>query len=82
LPEKSGVELDEDSLEEGPMELDASDLERFLVIPREEAEEMVFLADQDEIEATENQQGPTSEAVCSHRTIDRDEFQQLIRSWS
>jgi len=75
--EIGGVEPGNDfSLDRG-IELGAGDLERFLTIPRKEAEEMVFLADQDEVEeATENQEDG------SHRTIDRDEFQQLIRSWS
>lgn len=53
--------------EDKDLELNASDLEAFLQISREEAEEMVFLADQDESEV---------------RTIDREEFIQLIRTWS
>ena len=53
--------------EDKDLELNASDLEAFLQISREEAEEMVFLADQDESEI---------------RTIDRKEFIQLIRTWS
>ena len=54
---------------EGVVELDASDLMAFLNISREEAEEMVFLADQDD-------------DVNCHRSNDREEFQQLIRTWS
>lgn len=54
---------------EGVVELDASDLMAFQNISREEAEEMVFLADQDD-------------DVNCHRSIDREEFQQLIRTWS
>lgn len=65
--------------EEKEVELDASDLEAFLGISLECAEEMVFLADQDEVEAV--QQGPSDE-VKAARTINKDEFQQLIRSWS
>ena len=61
------------------VELDAGDLEAFLSVPREEAEEMVFLADQDEVEA---KQGQNKDEVSANRTIDREEFQQLIRSWS
>mmetsp|Transcript_9887 Transcript_9887/g.21422 ORF Transcript_9887/g.21422 Transcript_9887/m.21422 type:complete len:1286 (+) Transcript_9887:334-4191(+) len=65
------------------VELSAHDLELFLSIPREMAEEMVFLADQDEaeMEETKSNQGSRSE-ISAHRTIDREEFQQLIRSWS
>ena len=55
--------------EEGVVELDASDLMAFLNISREEAEEMVFLVDQDD-------------DVNCHRSIDMEEFQQLIRTWS
>lgn len=65
------------------LELDASDLEAFLKIERSVAEELVFLADQDEVEAVQNEEGSKSEAeVVCHRSIDRDEFHQLIRSWS
>ena len=58
--------------DEDAIELSASDLEIFLNISRQEAEEMIFLADQNEVQDTENFQ----------RTIDRDEFQQLLQNWS
>ena len=74
---------DEDDLNEDSPDLDAGDLEAFLTITRDEAEEMVFLADQDEVDAVQNEQGSQNdEAVISYRTIDTDEFQQLIRSWA
>mmetsp|Transcript_28849 Transcript_28849/g.52237 ORF Transcript_28849/g.52237 Transcript_28849/m.52237 type:complete len:176 (+) Transcript_28849:638-1165(+) len=74
---------DEDDLNECSPDLDAGDLEAFLNIPRDEAEEMTFLADQDDVEAVQNEQGShNDEAVVSYRTIDTDEFQQLIRSWA
>uniref|UniRef100_A0A7S2EM87 EF-hand domain-containing protein n=1 Tax=Trieres chinensis TaxID=1514140 RepID=A0A7S2EM87_TRICV len=63
----------------GGVELDASDLETFLSKSWDYAEEMVFLADQDDVEATVQEE---SEEVKADRTIDREEFQQLIRSWS
>ena len=62
---------------QGGVELDASDLQAFLKISREEAEEMVFLVD---VEA--NEEGPMDEVQCHRRSIDREEFQQLIRNWS
>jgi len=71
-PQVDKISLNETPSEEDGIELSASDLEMFLNISREEAEEMIFLADQDEVQDTENFQ----------RTIDRDEFQQLMRSWS
>ena len=64
--------LNESDSDEDAIELSASDLEIFLNISRQEAEEMIFLADQDEVQDTENFQ----------RTIDRDEFQQLLQNWS
>jgi len=51
------------------VDLDAVDLEVFLGVSPSEAEEMIFLADQDE---DEEQAG----------TIDRAEFQELIKAWS
>ena len=73
---------DDDSVENNGVELDAGDLEAFLAVPRGMAEEMVFLADQDEVEAVQNKQGSQSQEVSADRTIDREEFQQLLRSWS
>ncbi|KAL7541698.1 hypothetical protein ACHAXR_011169 [Thalassiosira sp. AJA248-18] len=70
---------DDDDESKGGVELDAGDLEAFLSVSRDFAEEMVFLADQDEVEAV--QQGAGGE-IKADRTIDRDEFQQLIKSWS
>lgn len=65
---------------DGAVELDAADLEAFLAIPRDEAEEMIFLADQDEVEAIQNEQGSEGGgSLTAHRTIDREEFQQLLR---
>lgn len=63
----------------GGVELNASDLEVFLHVPIDCAEEMIFLADQDDAEII---QGTIGEEVKANRTIDRDEFQQLLRSWS
>jgi len=82
---KLSVPLDESDKDvnngNGGVELDASDLEAFFNVSRDYAEEMVFLADQDEVEAVQNEEESTEE-VIAHRTIDRDEFQQLIRSFS
>lgn len=72
------IRIEPEVSKEEPVELDASDLEAFLSIPRAMAEEMVFLADQDEVDAEEGEDGE----VEADRTIDREEFQQLIRSWS
>lgn len=80
----SQEDIDEFSQTDTGIELDASDLEAFLNIPRKMAEEMIFLADQDEVEAVQNDQG-CNESIASvkcARTIDRDEFQQLLRNWS
>mmetsp|Transcript_15923 Transcript_15923/g.28658 ORF Transcript_15923/g.28658 Transcript_15923/m.28658 type:complete len:1321 (-) Transcript_15923:113-4075(-) len=75
--------LDDSTQSENNMELDAMDLENFLNVSHDMAEEMVFLADQDEVEAHENEDADGSDAsIVADRTIDRDEFQQLIRSWS
>ncbi|KAL7552508.1 hypothetical protein ACHAWF_015774 [Thalassiosira exigua] len=74
--------LDDESVETEGVELNASDLEHFLSIPRECAEEMVFLADQDDVEVIVVQEGEGDEEVKADRTIDREEFQQLIRAWS
>jgi len=63
-------------------ELHASDLEAFCNVSRHHAEEMVFLADLDEVEAVHNEEGLTAEVSCSQRSISREEFQQFIRSWS
>merc|ERR1712194_955031 len=71
-----------DSVENNRVNLDAGDLEAFLAVPRDMAEEMVFLADQDEVEAVQNKEGSQSEEVSADRSIDREEFQQLLRSWS
>lgn len=60
----------------GDLELDAKDLEAFLSVSRDVADEMVFLADQDEVEHG------ADEVDGAQRTIDREEFQQLIRNWS
>ena len=71
--------------DEGGLELDASDLEAFLGISKDEAEEMVFLADQDEVEVKRIVTALlTGKDVSSssYRSIDREEFQQLIRNWS
>jgi len=73
---------DDDSVENNRVNLDAGDLEAFLAVPRDMAEEMVFLADQDEVEAVQNKEGSQSEEVSADRSIDREEFQQLLRSWS
>jgi len=76
-------DLDDSTLPENNMKLDASDLENFLNVSRDMAEEMVFLADQDEVEAHENKDAGGSDAsIVADRAIDRDEFQQLIRGWS
>ncbi len=74
---------EEDSDEEG-VELDASDLMAFLNVERDLAEEMVFLADQDdvEVEKKDSDGDSTGESVTKNRSIDRVEFQQLIRTWS
>ncbi len=74
---------EEDSDEEG-VELDASDLMAFLNVERDLAEEMVFLADQDdvEVEKKDSDGDSTGESVKCYRSIDRAEFQQLIRTWS
>ena len=50
------------------LELEASDLVAFLQITLEEAEEMIFLADEDDDEDA--------------GTIDRAEFQQLMKTWA
>ncbi len=65
------------------VELSASDLEAFLDVPRDMAEEMVFLADEDEVEAVVNDTGSRASApsIECNRTIDRTKFQHLIRSW-
>lgn len=70
--------------DEAGVELDASDLMAFLNISRDEAEEMVFLADQDdvEIERVETVLELTGYNFNCHRSIDSEEFQQLIRTWS
>ena len=82
----SAVEEDEAAAQdEGGLELDASDLEAFLGISKDEAEEMVFLADQDEVEVKRIVTALlTGKDVSSssYRSIDREEFQQLIRNWS
>ena len=69
----------EDGSLDKPVELDANDLCAFLNISRDEAEEMIFLADQDDIEVVQMGDGSGVQAC---RTIDREEFQQLIKSWS
>lgn len=69
--------------EEG-VELTANDLMAFLNIKRDEAEEMVFLADQDEVEVDRIDAvlELTGTNLNCHRSIDRVEFQQLLRTWS
>lgn len=67
------------------VDLDASDLMAFLNIERDEAEEMVFLADEDEVEVEKKDSDDidsSGESVKCHRSIDRAEFQHLIRTWS
>lgn len=70
--------------DDGGVELDASDLMAFLHVERDLAEEMVFLADQDdvEVEKKDSDGDSTGESVTCYRSIDRAEFQQLIRTWS
>ena len=58
--------------DEDAIVISASDLEIFLNISRQEAEKMIFLADQDKLQDTAHFQ----------RTIDRDKFQQLLQNWS
>lgn len=67
-----------DSITGGGVDLDSGDLEAFLSISRGYAEEMVFLADEDEAEVVLGANGE----LTANRTIDRDEFQHLLRSWS
>ena len=70
----------EEVFDEGCVDLDASDLMAFLKVEREEAEEMVFLADQDEVKM--NAKDSTGESDRCYRSIDSAEFQNLIRTWS
>ncbi len=78
------LNVEPDDEEEEGVELDASDLMAFLNISRGEAEEMVFLADQDEVEVerVEAVLDLTGHNWNCHRSIDREEFQQLMRTWS
>ena len=83
------AKVEEDFLDEGGVELDASDLMAFLNIERDEAEEMVFLADEDEVEVEVEKKNSDDvdssgegETVKCHRSIDRGEFQHLIRTWA
>lgn len=76
---------EDDDDDEGGVELDASDLMAFLNVERDLAEEMVFLADQDDVEVEKKDSDggdSTGESVKCYRSIDRAEFQQLIRTWS
>jgi len=66
---KDSPKLDASIKFEEGVDLDAADLEAFLGVSPSEAEEMIFLADQDE-----------DEEVAG--TIDRAEFQALIKNWS
>ncbi len=77
------LQVEDDSDEEG-VELDASDLMAFLNVERDLAEEMVFLADQDdvEVEKKDSDGDSTGGSVKCYRSIDRAEFQQMIREWS
>ena len=70
--------------EEDAVELDASHLMAFLNVERDVAEEMVFLADQDEVEMERIDvvKELTGVNLNCYRSIDRLEFQQLIRNWS
>ena len=66
--ESQAPEWDSSHFEESKLELVASDLVAFLGIEIEEAEEMIFLADEDEDEDA--------------GTIDRAEFQHLMKTWA
>ena len=67
------------TLSEG-LALNAAELEAFLSIPRDDAEEMVFLADKDDVDTTRVE--GTAEELQVDRTINKDEFQQLMQEWS
>ena len=83
----NGPQTQDEVFDEGCDELDASDLMAFLKVEREEAEEMVFLADQDEVKMVKKKDSvvhstSTGESEKCYRSIDSAEFQQLIRTWS
>ena len=75
LPQDENAESGRGNTHEGivdndvsKLELEAADLVAFLQITSEEAEEMIFLADEDDGEEA--------------GTIDRVEFQQLMKTWA
>ena len=78
----------EEVFDEGCVELAACDLMAFLKVERDDAEEMVFLADQDEVKMNKKDSNyvdslaPGVGEVKCHRSIDRVEFENLIRTWS